>query len=303
MARIHLLVALAIVAAINLRGCQAVESVSQLPMKALADSLRSPGGIMLFNTATRETPETQRRYALFIPPGLLDQPNPPTSIPCIVFLHGRGECGTDGLKQCLVGLIPVAMSHTQSVAEGGWGDFLIIAPQKPDADSTWESHESLVLACLEHAKLVVAMAGHQVDPKRICLTGLSQGGAGTWAIAAKHPELFAAIAPICGFVNDPRKPSTDADEPARKRIAASLAAAKMPVWAFHGEQDDIVRPEQTRLLISALTTAGWTGDVRATYYAEANHNSWDKAYRDDGPALAKWFLSRVSSVSEAGAKQ
>src|SRR5206468_11878401 len=45
---------------------------------------------------------------------------------------------------------------------------------------------------------------YDVDPERISLTGLSMGGGGTWQIGLRHPELFAAIAPVCG-VTDVRK--------------------------------------------------------------------------------------------------
>ena len=41
-------------------------------------------------------------------------------------------------------------------------------------------------------------ASHAVDPDRVYLTGLSMGGYGTWETAIRHPDRFAAIAPICG---------------------------------------------------------------------------------------------------------
>ncbi|MCC6320371.1 MAG: prolyl oligopeptidase family serine peptidase [Phycisphaerales bacterium] len=256
------------------------------PIQPDKSSAARERGILLRTVAAERR---DNRYAVYVPPNLdLGAP-----APAIVFLHGAGECGADGLRQLTVGLLPAALGN-----DAVWGQFIIILPQKPRVEDSWSRHEELVLACLDATTRECG-----IDPARVYLTGLSQGGAGTWAIAADHPELFAAIAPVCGFVGNPRKPPSEDDAAARSRIAASLAAAKMPVWAFHGEKDDVVRPEQMRELIGALTTAGWTGDVRATYYAEANHNSWDKAYRDDGPALAKWFLSRVSSVSEAGAKR
>jgi predicted peptidase len=42
---------------------------------------------------------------------------------------------------------------------------------------------------------------YRVDKDRVYLTGLSMGGYGTWALAAEHPEKFAAIVPICGGGN------------------------------------------------------------------------------------------------------
>ena len=43
-----------------------------------------------------------------------------------------------------------------------------------------------------------AFAKYPIDPDKVYLTGLSQGGFGTWATAAQHPEKFAAVAPVCG---------------------------------------------------------------------------------------------------------
>lgn len=216
-------------------------------------------------------------YAVYVPAGV----DLTGSVPAIVFLHGRGECGVDGLRQLTVGLQPAALWKDEA-----WGRFIIIQPQKPGYDDRWAQHEGLVLACLAAAK-----REWPIDAGRVYLTGLSQGGAGTWAIGANHPELFAAIAPVCGFVHSPGRGTDQGDEAERVRIAESLARARMPVWAFHGEKDSVVPADQTRRLIGQLAISGWRDDVRATFYAEADHNSWDKAYRDDGAALAKWFLT------------
>jgi predicted peptidase len=262
--------------------------------RSIAEGLVPYGSLnaftVVFATNTHNPPP---RFALFVPP-MAHQSEVEaarTALPCIVFLHGRGECGTDGLKQCVVGLLPAAMLNSRTAAEGGWGDFVIVAPQKPEFDDTWAQHEDLVLASLEQAKGFVSMTGCTIDPTRIYLTGLSQGGAGTWAIGAKHPEIFAAIAPVCGFVPGETKDVKFGDDPQRSAIAAPLAKAQMPVWAFHGLKDDVVPPDQTRLLVGALDEYGWRDDVRASYYPDANHNSWDHAYREDGPALARWFLA------------
>jgi predicted peptidase len=108
----------------------------------------------------------------------------------------------------------------------------------------------------------------------VYLTGLSQGGRGTWEIGAKHADRFAAIAPICGW-GDPEK------------LAPSLES--MPLWAFHGEKDTAVPVSGTRTIVSALESRG--AHPRLTIYPEAGHNSWDKAYREEG--LGAWFLEHV----------
>src|SRR5262249_11286470 len=112
------------------------------------------------------------------------------------------------------------------------------------------------------------------DEKRVYLTGLSQGGHGTWMIAADHPELWAAIAPICGYL-----------EP--KRVIEKIKS--IPVWCFHGEADDAVPGRQTSDLAAAAKAAG--GDVKITTYPGVGHNSWDKAYREE--KLGAWFLEHT----------
>jgi predicted peptidase len=127
-----------------------------------------------------------------------------------------------------------------------------------------------VLACLAQARREL-----NIDPKRITLTGLSQGGHGTWVIGARHPELFAAVAPVCGYEH----PST---------IAPRLAGR--PVWAFHGGKDDIVPAWESERLVEAIKKEGKKPEPRLTIFPEANHNSWDKAYREAG--LGTWLMEQ-----------
>ncbi len=113
----------------------------------------------------------ERRYAVLVPRGY----DATRAFPLIVFLNGRGECGTDGQRQTMVGLGPAAM-----LAPEKW-PFIIVFPQKPDQDSAWIDHDELVLATLNAAR-----RDYRVDEARVYLTGLSQGGAGTWAIGSRH---------------------------------------------------------------------------------------------------------------------
>ena len=109
-----------------------------------------------------------------------------------------------------------------------------------------------------------------IDASRLYLTGLSQGGHGTWTIAAKHPDLFAAIAPVCGW----------ADEDVAKK------AAKLPIWTFHGDKDEAVDIECSQNMEKWITAAG--GTCKLTVYPGVGHNSWDNAYRNE--TLGQWFL-------------
>jgi predicted peptidase len=192
-------------------------------------------------------------------------------LPAIVFLHGKGECGTDGQKQAAVGIGPAILLEPYE-----W-NCIVIMPQKPDPAKEWDDYDQMVMD-----QLAAAQREWNIDPARITLAGLSQGGHGTWVIGSHHTDVFAAIAPICGH-----------GEPAG--IADALAAAGTPVWAFHGLNDDVVSPDETRRMVEAIqearASAGARGpEPRLSLFPDANHNSWDQAYRQEG--LAAWLLGQ-----------
>lgn len=198
---------------------------------------------------------TEHRYAVYVPPGhVATKP-----APLLMFLNGMGECGTDGKKQLTVGLAPAIEKEPQR-----W-PFVVVMPQKPDKQSQWIDHEALVMGTLAATEKEFA-----IDARRRFLTGLSQGGAGTWAIGSKHADVWAAIAPVCGY-----------GTPA----AVAPGLKHTPIWAFHGIDDKAVPVQQSKDLCAAVEAAG--GSPILTLYPNTAHNSWDKAYRDSG--LAEWF--------------
>ncbi|MFN9992235.1 MAG: dienelactone hydrolase family protein [Phycisphaerales bacterium] len=199
------------------------------------------------------------RYAIYVPRDL--DPSSPTA--CVIFLNGRGECGTDGTKQLAVGLFPAVMLDAAS-----WPCILLF-PQKPDPRTQWEDHEPLVLGVLDRAR-----KEFMIDPARIALTGLSQGGHGTWVIGGRHPDLFSKLAPICGYGDAPS-------------IAAGVSG--LPVRAFHGMKDNVVPASMSQSIIDAIRALNPNADVTLTLYPEADHNSWDRAYRDE--KLGAWLTS------------
>ncbi len=209
-------------------------------------------------------------YAVYVPRGYT--PERTGGWPCILFLHGSGESGSDGVKQVIQG-IGSAIQWNQSA----W-PCIVIFPQKPDEHQQWERYDAQVMAMLEATR-----RRYHIDPKRIYLTGLSQGGHGTWTFAANHPGRWAALAPICGYP-EPMSPA---------EIAAGIGD-EVPVWAFHGLADDVVDPKRTAEIIDALRArragkAG-AGEVRASMFEGVNHGAWDRAYRDEH--LAEWLLAQ-----------
>lgn len=197
------------------------------------------------------------KYTIFVP----REYSTSTKWPAIVFLHGAGECGTDGVKQVAQGIGSAILWHVDK-----W-PFIVLFPQKPVMQEQWEAYDATVMAMLAEAE-----KDYSVDRSRIYLTGLSQGGHGTWTLGANHPDVWAALAPICGY--------GDAEAIAPK-------VKSLPVWCFHGEADGTVPVKQSRDIVAALKAAGC--DAKLTTYPGVDHNSWDKAYRDE--TLYDWFLA------------
>lgn len=176
--------------------------------------------------------------------------------PLLVFLHGAGERGSD---------LEMLKKHgpPKQALDGDGLPFLVLAPQCPKGK--WWDIDTVIDLIKDIA------AKEKVDPKRIHLTGLSMGGFGTWAALAKAPELFASAVPICGG-GDPKTASTFKD---------------VPIWAFHGEADDVVPAAKTREMETALRSAK-AESFRVTYYPGVGHDSWTQAYSD--PALYAWIM-------------
>ena len=129
---------------------------------------------------------------------------------------------------------------------------------------------------------------YNVDPDRIYLTGLSMGGGGTWHIGLRHPDLFAALVPVCGVV-DPRKwiKPRDAglfdDATVSLQLPPGLAdnASNQRVFIYHGDADTVVPVSDSRLLVKRFEALGWLGKtVRYVELPGVAHNAWDTAYRD-----------------------
>ncbi|HET7188290.1 MAG TPA: PHB depolymerase family esterase [Gemmatimonadaceae bacterium] len=201
--------------------------------------------------------------------------------PVILFLHGAGERGADGLLQTNVGL-PAAIRATPARYPA-----IVVIPQVP-TDSLWlgTSAQAAISA------LDATFAEFRGDTDRVYLTGLSMGGNGTWNLAYQYPTRWAAVAPICSFVTPfPRLPGSRAIIPADGGDAfAALAKrlARVPTWIFHGETDPVVPVSESRRAAEAFKAAG--ADVRYTEFLGGGHNVWDGVY--GSPQFQDWLFAQ-----------
>lgn len=217
------------------------------------------------------------RYQVYVPADYQSK----SSWPAILFLHGAGERGDDGLLQTNVGLAPAIRQNPSRYPA------IAIFPQVP-RDSQWVGAPGdMAVAALQRT-----MREFKVDPSRVYLTGLSMGGHGTWYVAYRHPQLFAAVVPICGWVREFARfrgsvPVVPGDSAA---VMPSLVQrlAKVPIWIFHGEVDQVVDVNGSREPFNALKAV--SADVRYTELLGIDHNSWDAAYGSD--ELVRWLFTQ-----------
>ncbi|MCK5738330.1 prolyl oligopeptidase family serine peptidase [bacterium] len=197
------------------------------------------------------------KYLTYLPK---DFPDGQEKYPLMLFLHGAGERGDD---------LDLVKRHgpPQLIEKGQDMPFIVIAPQCPE-ELWWPMKTTELLQLIETIE-----EKYPVDESRIYCTGLSMGGFGTWALAIEQPDLFAAIAPICGGGD-----------------STQVRAIKdVPTWVFHGAKDTVVPIEKSQILVDSLHACG--GDVKFTIYPEATHNSWTETY--DNPEFYEWLLSHT----------
>lgn len=177
--------------------------------------------------------------------------------PLLIFLHGSGERGDDIARVKVHGPPKVADRNPAF-------PFVTVSPLLP-AGEDWDI--ARLDAILDHVA-----ARLRIDPARIYLTGLSRGGHASWRWGAADPGRFAAVAPVSGR-GDPSQ---------------ACRLKDTPVWAFHGDRDDIVTPFGSFAMVEALRSCGGIAP-RLTIYPDTGHDAWTRTY--DDPALYDWLLA------------
>ena len=182
--------------------------------------------------------------------------------PLVVFLHGSGEKGTDLEKIKAHG--PLKYIQNQPL------DAYILAPQCPE-NSYWDA-ESL------YQLIQKVINENPIDTQRIYLTGLSMGGWGAWNLAFEHPEMFAALMPIAGFVD-------------RVPIIENCKIAHIPTKIYHGLLDNVVDVQYAIFIYKKLKPC--SKDLELIIFDDASHDSWTRVY--DDPKTYQWLFSQIKN--------
>jgi predicted peptidase len=197
----------------------------------------------------------ERAFLVYVPPGYTTS----RRWPVILFLHGAGERGDDGLAAACLGIGPALSAFPERYPA------IVILPQCPPRRQ-WSDEATYAIAALDLVLDTMA-----ADEQRVSITGISMGGHGALHIAAGAIGRFRAVAAVCGW-------------------GAAYTAERLrntSVWLFHGTADRIVPVEHSRALMAAFERVG-APHVRYTEYSGVGHVSWDLAYAE--PDLPRWFI-------------
>lgn len=133
----------------------------------------------------------------------------------------------------------------------------------------WSQTEADLLGMIDYV-----FGNYKADRSRLYLTGLSYGGFGSWYMASKHPELFAAVAPVVGW--------------GHPRLMEPIAKNQIPVWAFAGGRDPVVRVKYFYPGMNRLEELGLK-ELRFTVHEDMAHDAWTRIY--GGEDLYNWLLA------------
>jgi predicted peptidase len=211
--------------------------------------------------------------------------------PLLVFLHGAFEKGNDNQVQLNIGgryflrpdnrsQFPAFVLFPQCAADDSWAYFETTLDSATGLARSWYfpfKKEPTPVTGLLKKLLDSLIHSKYVDPSRVYIGGLSQGGMGVFDMVGRWPELFAAAFPICG---------------AGKINTAKNFAKSVALWIFHGEKDDIVPARFSREYFKQLKRLG--ADVQYTEYPGVFHNSWVDAFAEK--ELLPWLFSHVKKA-------
>jgi predicted peptidase len=226
--------------------------IQPLPAPNLQAQANTPG----FQLRTVKTPSGERKYMVFVPNAY----DGSRALPAILFLHGSGERGDDGIKGGQIGLGAAILANPDRFPA-----FVVM----PQASKTWQADSDDAKAAL--AALEDVQATYKIDPDRIALTGLSMGGAGAWSIASANPDRFSSLLVVCG----------------RGKPEMAKVLKHLPTWIIVGDEDSLGTLQNARDMAQALREIGSYPQV--TEYRAVGHNSWDRAYNDS--TVIEWLLS------------
>jgi len=232
-------------------------------LSAVPARAQAPAGVTGFINREITVDGAAQRYVVYVPLNY----SADRKWPVILFLHGAGERGADGIIQSEVGIGTALRRYSSRFPA------IAVMPQCAPNPARWDgAMAEFALKALDRT-----ISEYNGDPDRVYLTGLSMGGAGSWYLGTRHPDKFAAVVSLCGRGDLP---------------AISEKLKNVPVWIVVGDQDQPQTVQFARQAHEALKSAG-SILVKYTEYPGVPHNCWDKFYAEK--ELADWLFAQKRS--------
>ena len=155
--------------------------------------------------------------------------------------------------------------------------FIVVSPHRDEGYFEYWYQEHNVIPMFQLVEEIQTLLA--VDPNRIYLIGESAGGNGVWEIGVQYPDQFAALVPVAGYYGWPfEEPDNICD------------LEDVPVWAFHGAEDDVVPLSAEQDLVDALEDCG-SDSVRITVFPDTGHDL--DAYEIFSTEFTDWLLEQT----------
>ncbi len=158
--------------------------------------------------------------------------------PVLIALHGRGD-SPDGFVRLARMWADVAtvVVPTAPIPYGNGFSWFPIAARQDDAALA----QAVDAAAGQVAGLIHARRGADTP---VVVTGFSQGGMLSFALAVRHPELVDAAVPMSGFLP-------------RGLWPTALPAHAPVIAAVHGTADDVLPYALAEASVAHLSSLGW----------------------------------------------
>jgi|GEM_PF-800862 len=253
-------------------------SAQATPDATLADfQARGP----YYNGGTNALP-----YRLFKPDGYDLVANANRSYPLVLFMHGKGDRGTDNAVQITGAGAPV-LGLVTGTNRDSFPAF-VVCPQIPTTQEwAWGDTNGGIVYDAHHI-IELLKTEFRIDTSRIYVTGLSLGGMGCWQQLLDYDNYYAAAVVCSGDGNN----------------VVVQNYVKTPLWVFHGTVDTTFDVSLPRARVSATRGAG--GYVVYTEYPAVGHTeaAWGTPGNNHGlctPGLMQWLTSQVLGQPNASA--
>jgi len=192
-------------------------------------------------------------FGLYVPETYL----PTKAYALVVCLHGAGFTGDSYLERWQTRL---------------GSDYILACPTLRQGMWWTREAEELVLATIR-----AVQTQYRIDPDRIFLTGMSNGGIGAYLIGLHHAPLFAGLAPMAAGLDEVLFP-----------LLENLK--QTPVYIIHGARDQIMPVDLSRRIVREFQQLGIPYVYREhdRVHPQAGGHFFP---RDELPELVSWFGS------------